>query len=325
MPQVAITDYTFPSLEIEQAILDEAGLDLISGQCRTPETLMELVRDADAVITQFAPVNADVVRGMQRAKVIVRYGIGYDNVACDVARELGIPVCNIPDYCVDEVAEHTLACILATTRQLRPNCDIILRGKWGLGVPLEHMRTLRDLTVGIIGFGRIGRAVAERLKAFRCRMLVVDPVASSSDVAAAGASLVPLDDLLTSSDVVTLHCPSTPQTRKLINADTLARMKPGAIFINLGRGDLADLDSVTQALSSGHLSAAALDVFDPEPLPAGHPLRELSNVILSSHIASASPTAVRTLRETAARLAVMALRGEPLPTVVNGVGAGTAS
>lgn len=325
MPQVAITDYTFPSLEIEQAILQAAGHELTSGQCRTPEALIELVHSADAVITQFAPVNADVVRAMQRAKVIVRYGIGYDNVACDVARELGIPVCNIPDYCVDEVAEHTLGFVLATTRQLRPNCDTVLRGEWGLGVPLEQMRALRDLTIGIIGFGRIGRAVAERLKAFRCRMLVVDPIATSHDATAHGAALVTLDELLADSDVVTLHCPSTPQTRKLINADTLAKMKRGAIFINVGRGDLADLDAVTGALSRGHLSAAALDVFDPEPLPAGHPIRQMSHVILSSHIASASPTAVRTLRETAARLAVMALRGEPLPTVVNGVRTGIES
>ncbi len=319
MPTVAITDYTFPSLDIEEATLQPLGFELVSGQCKTPETLIPLVSQADAVITQFAPVKAEIIAAMQRAKVIVRYGIGVDNIDLDAARVKGIPVCNVPDYCIDEVADHTLAFILATTRQVVPNALHLRAGKWGLATTLADMRTLRDQTVGIVGFGRIGREVASRLAPFKCRRLVFDPVVSADAIAALGCESATLDDLLAQADIVTLHCPSTAQTRKLLNAASLARMKAGAKVINLARGDLIDTQALVDALQSGHLSAAAIDVCDPEPIPVESPLRSLPNVIAAAHIASCSPKAVRTLRETAARLAAMALRGEPLPTIVNGV------
>lgn len=319
MFKVAITDYTFPSLDIEQKILQSAGCEVVGEQCRTPDDLIPLVTDADAVITQFAPVNADVIAAMQKARVIVRYGIGFDNVACDAAREKNIPVCNIPEFCIDEVADHTLAFILSCTRCLRANCAHMIQGQWGLGVPLEQMRALSDQTVGIIGLGRIGKAVADRLRAFKCRLVAFDPVVSADDAGAHGCSLVGLEELLAESDIVTLHCPSNEQTRGIINGQSLAAMKAGAILINVGRGDLVELHALTEALESGHISAAALDVFDVEPLPGDSSLLQMNNVIVSSHIASASPKAVRTLRETAARVAVTALLGEDLPNVVNGV------
>lgn len=319
MPTVAITDYSFPSLDIEEAALQPQGITVRSGQCKTPETLIPLVSDADAVITQFAPVKADVIAAMQRAKVIVRYGIGVDNVDLEAARAKGIPVCNVPDYCIDEVADQTLAFILATTRQVVPNTLHLRSGKWGLATTLGDMRTLRDQTVGIVGFGRIGREVAARLAPFKCRRLVFDPVIPAEMIRSAGCESATLNELLTHSDIVTLHCPSTAQTRKLLNADSLSKMKRGAIVINLARGDLIDTPAFVAALQSGQLSAAAIDVCDPEPIPADSPLRSLPNVISAAHIASASPKAVRTLRETAARLAAMALRGEPLPNIVNGV------
>lgn len=319
MPTVAITDYSFPALDIEEAALQPLGITVSSGQCKTPETLIPLVSQADAVITQFAPVKADVIAAMERAKVIVRYGIGVDNVDLEAARAKGIPVCNVPDYCIDEVADHTLAFILATTRQVVPNTLHIRSGKWGLATALTDMRTLRDQAVGIVGFGRIGREVAARLAPFKCRRLVFDPVIPAETIRSAGCESATLDELLGQSDIVTLHCPSTAQTRKLLNAESLRQMKRGAIVINLARGDLIDTPAFVAALQSGQLSAAAIDVCDPEPIPADSPLRSLPNVISAAHIASASPKAVRTLRETAARLAAMALRGEPLPNIVNGV------
>jgi D-3-phosphoglycerate dehydrogenase len=319
MPKVAITDFTFPTLEFEHSILDPAGVEIVSGQCKTPESLIPLVADADAVITQFADVNADVVRAMQTAQVIVRYGIGFDNVACDVARELNIPVCNVPDYCIDEVADHTLAFILSMTRQLRANSGHMHQGNWGLGVPLDQMRALRDQTVGMIGLGRIGRTVVERLRAFKPRIVVCDPLVSVEEAVSLGCELSSLEALLAESDIVTLHCPSNDATRGMINAGSLEKMKAGSILINVGRGDLVDLDALTSALESGHIAGAALDVFDPEPPPTDSPLLAMSNVMVSSHIASASPKAARKLRETAAGLALAAINHEPLPNVVNGV------
>lgn len=317
--KVAITDYTFPSLEIEQGILESAGCTIQSGQCKTAAELIELTADADAVITQFAPVNDDVVQSLKRARVIVRYGIGYDNVACQTAHARGIPVCNVPEFCIDEVADHTVGFILATTRSLRANCDHVAQGNWGLAVPLAHMHALCDLTVGLVGFGRIGRAVAKRLVPFGCDLQVFDPAVTADEAAAAQCTKTDWDTLLRTSDIISFHCPANAQTRGMLNADTLSRMRRGSIVINVGRGDLIQLDALTAALESGHLSAAALDVFDPEPLPAESPLMTMPNVVLSSHIASASPRAVRTLRETAASLALAALRGEPLSHVVNGV------
>jgi D-3-phosphoglycerate dehydrogenase len=317
MPIAAITDYTFPNLDIETAILTAAGAEVRSGNDKQVEALKSLVADADAIITQFAPVNAEVIAAMQRARVIVRYGIGYDNVDVKAARERGIPVCNIPDYCIDEVADHTLAFILGVTRQVVPNTLHIRDGKWGLATSLDQMRTLRDQTVGIVGFGRIGREVASRLAPFKCRRLVHDAFVPADSVRAAGCEPVSFDELLGHSDIVTLHCPSTLQTKKLLNADSLGRIKQGSFVVNLGRGDLVDSPSLVAALQSGKIAAAALDVFEQEPLPIENPLRLMPNVITASHIASASPKAVRTLRETAARIAVTALCGEPLPNIVN--------
>lgn len=316
---VAITDYTFPNLEIEQALLTAVGAQLRSGNDKQVSALKTLVVDADAIITQFAPINAEVIAAMQRARVIVRYGIGVDNVDLDAARQRGIPVCNVPDYCIDEVADHTLAFMLAATRQVVANTMHIREGKWGLATPLDQMRTLRDQTVGIIGFGRIGREVAARLAPFKSRRMVLDALVPAEVIRSAGCTPATLDELLTQADIVTLHCPSTPQTKKLLNAASISQMKPGSLIINLARGDLIDTAAFVAALQSGHLAGAAIDVCDPEPIPADSPLRFLPNVIVASHIASASPKAVRTLRETAARIAVMALRGEPLPNIVNEV------
>ncbi len=318
--KVAITDYSFPDLSIETDILTAAGHEVVAWkEKKSAAELPALVADADAVITQFAPVNADVVASMSKARVIVRYGIGVDNVALDAAKAKGIPVCNVPDYCIDEVADHTLAFLLATTRQVVTNSNHVHAEKWGLATGLDQLKALKQLTVGVVGFGRIGREVVARLRAFKCRVLVHDPIAKGPDISAAGAESVTLRELLLQSDAITLHCPSTAETRGMLNSESLAMTKKGVIVINLARGDLIDPTALTESLRSGHVSAAALDVFNPEPIPADHPILKMDNVILAAHIASASVPAVRKLRETAAKLAVMALSGEKLPNVVNGV------
>jgi D-3-phosphoglycerate dehydrogenase / 2-oxoglutarate reductase len=319
--KIVITDYSFPNLDVEEGILKPLGYDLVAWkEKRSATELTQLVVDADAVITQFAPVNSEVIASMKNAKIIVRYGIGVDNVDLEAAKSRGIPVCNVPDYCVDEVADHTLAFILATTRQVVSNCVLLREGKWGLATPLDQMKAMRDLTVGVVGFGRIGREVAARLRAFKCQVLVHDPVVAVAQIEQSGYVPVALNELFSTSDVITLHCPSTAQTRGMINRESLTVMKRGVIMVNLSRGDLIDSTALTEALQSGHVAAAALDVFAPEPIPADHPILKMSQVIASAHIASCSVPAVRKLRETAANLSVMALRGERLPSVVNGVG-----
>ncbi len=317
--RVVVTDHTFPDLDIEQAILQEAGATLIAAQTKEVGALQKAVSGADAVITQFAPVNAQVIAAMDKARAIVRYGIGFDNVDIDAARAKNIPVCNIPDYCIDEVADHTLAFLLALTRQVVTHTNHVHAGAWGLATPLSGLQALCRMTVGVVGFGRIGRAVVRRLVAFGAKVLVQDPVVPAADITQAGATCADLPTLLAQSDCVTLHCPSLPQTKNLINSQSLASMKSGALLINLARGDLVDPGALVQGLDSGKLAGAALDVFQPEPIPVGHPILKRPNVILAPHIASASVAAVTRLRQSAARLAVQALRGEPLGSVVNGV------
>ena len=316
---IVVTDYTFPDLAMEQAVLADSGIELVGHHCKTEAELIAAVAGADAVITQFARVNANVIAAMSGARAIVRYGIGVDNVDLEAARASGIPVSNIPDYCIDEVADHTLSFILGLTRQVVTHTTDVRAGNWRLVAGVPAMRVLREQTVGVVGFGRIGREVVARLLAFKCKVLVFDPVVSAADIAATAAKAATLDEIFSASDILTLHCPSTADTRRIVGGANLARTKPGAMLVNLARGDLVDTPALVAALQSGQLSAAALDVFDPEPLPVDHALRSLPNVIVAPHIASASPTAVRKLREGAASRALAAVRGQLPPNVVNGV------
>lgn len=317
--RVVVTDQAFGNVDVERSIVEAAGGSVVDAQTKVVAELKAAVADADAVITQFAPVNAEVVAAMRKARVIVRYGIGVDNVDLEAARARGIPVCNIPDYCIDEVADHTLAFILALTRQVVPQSRLVHGGEWKIAGSPASFRTLSSMTAGVVGFGRIGRAVVRRLAAFGGRVLVSDPVASPAAITEMGGVAADFDTLLAEADVITLHCPSLPQTRGMINARSLARAKPGLLLVNLSRGDLVDPDAVVAALDSGALAGAALDVFAPEPIPAGHPILGQPNVVLAPHVASVSAAAVNRLRTTAAELAVAGLRGQPLPTVVNGV------
>ena len=316
-PTIVVTDYKFPDLALEQAAAEHAGCVLIGHHCESEAELKAAVADADAVITQFARLSAPVVAAMTRARAIVRYGIGVDNVDLDAARLHGIPVANIPDYCIDEVADHTLSFILAMTRQVVTHTADLRAGHWRLAVPVSGMKVLRDQTVGLVGFGRIGREVAARLLAFKCRVLVYDPMVLEAEIQRLGAISVPLTQLLAESDIVSLHCPSTPATRHIIGPAALAAMKPSALLVNVARGDLVDTHALLDALQSGHLGAAALDVFDPEPLPLAHALRTLPNVVIAPHIASVSVTAVQALRQGAIARAVAAVRGQLPDNVVN--------
>jgi D-3-phosphoglycerate dehydrogenase len=220
---------------------------------------------------------------------------------------------------MDEVADHTLALILAVTRQVVPQANAIRAGKWGLTGSVGDFKTLRDLTVGVVGFGRIGQEVGRRLLGFKCRLLVHDPLVPADVIRHHGGEPLGLSELLSASDLVTLHCPATAETRRMINRDTLSRMKQGSILINVGRGSLVDSAALLDALTRRHLAAAGLDVFDPEPMPPDSPLRKMDNVVVSSHVAAVSEKAIRRLRETAAGIVAKAIRGERLPNVVNSV------
>jgi len=317
--KVILTDQPFGVLDIERGILDPLGCELIDAQCKTEQALIPAVADADHIITTFAPLTAAVIAAMGKCRVIVRHGVGVDNVDLAAAAAKGIPVCNVPDYCVDEVADHALAMILDLARKITTHAAVIRAGGWKLATPITAVNPLKELTVGIVAFGRIGREVASRLKPFKCRVLVFDPAVDASEIKAAGFTPARLDELLAQSDVITLHCPSNEKTKQMINEQSIAKMKDGVMLVNTSRGTLVKTDDLIATLQSGKISAAALDVLDPEPAPADSPLRTMDNVILTPHMAAVSAKAVKTLRATAANIVACAIRGEKLPNVVNKV------
>lgn len=319
MLKIVVTDYTFENLDIEKKILEPLGCEVIGQQCQSQEELISLVADADYVITQYARISAPVIDFMKKSKIIVRYGIGVDNVDLDAAAKRGIPVCNVPDYCIDEVADHTLAMILALTRQLFYIAGQVRKGSWKFPVDLSRMYVLKHLTTGVVGFGRIGREVAKRLTAFKSKILVFDPMVDPSEIKKAACQRVSLDELFATSDLITLHCPSNSRTRYLINQESITKMKRGVLIVNLSRGDLIRMQDLIATLENGDVAGAALDVTDPEPINPDSPLLRMDNVIITNHIASVSVSAVKRLRESAAHAVVCAIRGEELPNVVNNV------
>jgi D-3-phosphoglycerate dehydrogenase len=317
--KVVITDFGFPDLSIEQEVLGPLGIIPLGAQCKTEQEVAALAADADAVLVGFAPVRATAIGAMKKARVIVRFGIGVDNVDLAAAKARNIPVCNVPDYCLDEVADHTLAFVLALTRQIVRNAVVIHQGLWKSAVPASGFHCLRNMTVGVVGFGRIGRAVAQRLTAFGCSIVIHDPAIAVGSGAPPNMRHVSFEELLETSDLVTLHVPSMPATRGLINRERLGRMKAGALLVNTSRGDLVVTEDLIEALRGGRLAGAGLDVTNPEPLPAESPLRGFPQVIINAHLASVSPQAQRRLRVTASELAAAAVQGKPLKNVVNGV------
>jgi phosphoglycerate dehydrogenase-like enzyme len=212
--------------------------------------------------------------------------------------------------------------ILAATRKIVPCWDVIRTEKqWKLPMSLDQMMVLREMTVGLVAYGKIAREVALRLKAFKCKVMVFDPMVNSKVIEKDGFMSAGLDDIYSKADIISLHCPVTEKTKAMINASTIGKMKKGVIFINAGRGDLVNGADLIDGIRSGHISYAAMDVTNPEPINMDSPLLSMNNVIINAHIASASASAVKYLRTMAAKLVVMRHRGEKLINIVNGVNA----
>jgi len=321
MPKVAVTDYdAFNDLTIEREILEPLGCEVVGHHKYTDEAaLISLVADADYVLTVYAPVTEAVIAAMTRCKAVVRYGIGVDNIDIQAAARHNLPACNNPDYCIDEVADHALAMILSLTRQVPIAAAGAAAGLAPSDAGKYALRVLSDMTVGVVGFGRIGSEVAGRLKPFHCEVKVFDPVVEDAVIAAQGCTPTSLDELYGSSDVIALQCPCNEHTQHMINAASLAKMKPGVMLVNVARGGLVNTPDLLEALAQGRVSAAALDTTEPEPLPQDSPLFTLDNVIVTNHIAYASNRSKITLRTGAINVIADAVKGEKLRNVVNGV------
>lgn len=304
--RVVITDQVFPDVRIEREMIEAVGgvLEVASG---TREQVLEAARDADALLTTYFALDASAIAGLTKCRVVARYGIGVDNIDLDAARAAGIAVTNVPDYCVEEVATHTLALMLALLRRI-PQGDLVVRsGSWGVA-QLGDVRRLSSLTVGLLGYGRIAHAVSVAVRALGATVIVHDPFVSQLDE---GEELVTRSALLETADIVSLHCPLTPETRGLIDSAAIASMKPTTILINTSRGPIVVLDDVIAAVRDRRLGGAGLDVFDPEP-PSSESFEGLPNLLLTPHAAFYSRESIAESQRKATTQILSALQGRRL-------------
>lgn len=308
--RVVVTDYTFPMLEQEQAAAQAAGAEFVAHQCRTADEVAAAVAGADVALVQFAPFGAKAAAALKSGATVIRYGVGYDNIDLAAAKERGLKVGYVPDYCADEVAEHTISAALAMLRKL-PSLDASVRsGAWAAAKVCRPMKPFADTVFGFFGLGQIGRAVLGRLGGFGFKFIASDPVLSAADAEALGVKLVTTDELLRLADVLCLHAPATSETIGFFNAERLATMQPHAVIVNSARGQLIREDDLADALNRGIIGGAALDVFNVEPLAADSPLRSAPNLMLTPHAAWYSDAAIHRLQGLVAEDVTRALRGE---------------
>lgn len=316
-PRVVVTDSTFPALDREKAAAEAAGADFASYQCSTAQDVAEAIKGATVAVVQFASVDAAAIAGMAADGALIRYGIGYDNIDVAAANKHGFPVGYVPDYCPDEVADHTCAMLLAQLRKLTAFDASVRAGDWAAVAVARPMKPFSETLIGFFGFGQIGRSVHARLQGFGFRFAVADPALTAADAKAMGLEKMDAADLFRSADAISLHAPTTAETRHYIDAARLASMKGNAVIVNTARGALIDEDALAAALGSGQIAGAALDVFNAEPLPAGSPLRDAPGLLLSPHAAWYSEVAIGRLQglvadDIANHLAGRALR-KPVP------------
>lgn len=302
--KVVVSDQVFPSVDLERELLADidAELTVATGD---QEEVLAVAHDADGILNTYLPWDSAAIDRLERCKIIARYGIGFDNVDLEAASNAGIVVTNVPDYSVQEVATHALALTLAALRKVVDANEGARIGAWGIQ-NFRPIRRLSTLTVGLVGFGRIARNLAAPLEALGAKVVTHDPYLAE------GPGLPPLlelDELLARSDIVSLHAPLTEETRGMINETSIGKMKPGAILVNTSRGPLVDFDALSSALSEGKLSAAALDVFEVEPVDITL-LEGVPNLIATPHMAYYSEEALQESQRKAATQVIKVLTGE---------------
>ena len=306
--RVAVVDHRFADLEIERRVLTTVGATVIDMRSFDEARVVAECSDVDGILVgPRIRLDEAFFAQLRRCRVIVRYGVGFDNVHVAQATARSIIVANVPDYCVEEVATHAVAMILALNRHLFALDRSVRQGHWELG-PAVGMRRLSTCTLGLLGFGRIGEAVGRRARALGLRVLVSDPFRSRKDIEAAGAIPSSLEAILDESDFVSIHAPKEG-AQPLLGAIEIAAMKPGACVINVARGGLVDHVELAKALHAGNLGGAAVDVTDPEPPAPNDPILSAPNVIITPHSAWFSAEAAVELRRKAAEEVARVLGG----------------
>ena len=306
---VVITSNVFPGLEVEQEVLAPLNVELVKRPCQNQDHLIEAGKDAAALIIGNVPINASVLSHFPHCLAIVKPSVGVDNIDIDAATAAGICVANVPDYGTDEVATHAMALLLNAIRYVDVVAADVRAGRWQPKPPYPIQRS-SGRTLGIVGFGRIGQSVARKAAGFGWRMLAWDPYLDEDKMRNRGVEPVDFETLLAQSDFVTLHLPLTEETQGMIDAGVLAKMKRTAFLVNTARGPIVDSAALHQAVESGQIAGAALDVVDAEPPPPDHPLHRSNRILVTAHVAWYSEQAFDDLRVKAVQEVARVLQGE---------------
>jgi D-3-phosphoglycerate dehydrogenase len=314
-PLVAVSDSVFPNLDPARGVLSKLGAELRLAGGSTPEAILEVARHADALLVTYAKVTADIIREMERCRIISRFGIGVDNVDLAAATKAGIVVTRVPDYCIDEVSDHTMALVLALVRKIPFANSRTQAGRWEMPAVVPIHR-LRGTVLGLIGFGRIPQLVAPKAQAFGLRVVAYDPYIPEEVLERAGVERMEFGELVKVSDYISIHTPLMPETHHLFNAEVLRRMKPTAYLVNTARGPIIDEDALAHALDQGQLAGAALDVLEKEP-PSASLLLGRDNVILTPHTGFYSEESLVDLQTKASEEVVRVLTGQAPRNPVN--------
>ncbi len=300
--KVVVTDYIEPDLNWEAEEMARRGVEFVTHQLKFAPAadVIAATRDADVVVVNMVAITPEVIAGFEKCKLVIRHGVGYDNVNLPALKAAGIPLCYIPDYCAEEVAEQAIALILGCGRRLVSSRKVLedssAAGRWDFN-PVIPMFRMAGRKLGIIGCGRIGSLVYRKLQSFGFEFLVCDPYLSEERKRELGITTVDLETVFRESDFITIHTPLNEETRHLVNARTLAMMKPTAYIVNTARGPMVDHCALAEALEKGVIAGAGIDVFDVEPPPPSYPLFNQPNAILTPHLAWYSEDASRTIRE----------------------------
>lgn len=316
MTNVLVTDYAWPSLDVERRVLGAADAALVVAGEGSEDELASLARDADAILTNWRPVTAAVLEAAERCVAVVRYGVGLDNIDVARATDLGMVVANVPDYCVEDVSDHTLALVLACARRVVRQSAATRTGQWDRTLGGAPAR-LRGQVLGLVGYGRLARAVAAKALAIGLTVVAHTPRLPSGPLGDGVIGEPDLDRLLGMADYVSLHVPATASTRGLVDERALRLMKPTAYLVNTARGSVVDEEALVDALERGAIAGAALDVLVEEPPPPDHPLLGRADVVVTPHAAFYSDAAIDDLQHGAAGLVVDCLEGRVPDTIVN--------
>lgn len=310
--KVVMTDDRHKTYEEEKCVLEPIGAELVIANCSTPDEVMDACRHADGILLNLAPMNAEVVGKLEQCKVISRYGVGYDNVDIPACTEKGIYVANVTDYCMEEVSDQALALIMACARKVVRRDAQVREGKWNIG-NADPIHRLAGKTFAFIGFGAIARCLFRKIRGMNfSRILAYDPFMDEAKIKAMGAEKADWETAIREADFISIHIPLSDQTRGIINADTFAMMKPTAIIVNTSRGPVMDEAALIDALKSGKINSAGLDVYEKEPLDVNSPLMQLQNCILTDHVGWYSEESMSELKTKAAQnIKDVLLGGQP--------------